>query len=180
MNIPKFEGLNIGCGNDVRSNYINLDKVILPGVDIVWDANQYPYPLEDECITRVLMINVLEHIPNTIGMIEELYRICKPGALINIRVPYWNSLEQSTDPTHVRTFNELSFDYFDPSKDLCIRRPYYSKARFKIQSKGLWIFIYRYIYIRNAVVSKLLFGISHHISNIVRLLEFDLTVMKKS
>jgi len=29
--------LNLGCGNDIRQGYINLDVAKLDGVDVVWD-----------------------------------------------------------------------------------------------------------------------------------------------
>ncbi len=172
-------GLNIGCGSDVRADFVNLDKVKLPGVDVVWDITQFPYPFEDNRFSSVIMINVLEHLPDTIKVLEEIHRICKPNASITIRVPYWNSLEQSTDPTHVRVFNERSLDYFDPSRYSCQRRPYYSTARFTIRSVMVWIFVgNRYFRIRNHVICKAILSLSHYISNITRLIEFDLEAIK--
>lgn len=171
--------LNIGCGTDIRDGYVNTDIVLLPGVDIAFDNNNFPYPFPDEIFSEILLINVLEHLPDTIGTIEELYRISKNAGELIIRVPYWNSLEMSTDPTHKSFFNEKSFDYFDPSKQLCIRRPYYSNARFKIRSLGVWIYLNgRYILIKHDVVCKMLLGVSHYLSNIVRLIEFTLEPLK--
>jgi len=175
------EGLNVGCGNDIRPGYVNLDKVNLPGVDVVWELTEFPYPFDENRFLDIQMINVLEHLPNTIMVLEELFRISKPGARITIRVPYWNSLEQSTDPTHLRAFNEFSFDYFDPQKPLGIRRPYYSKARFKVVSVDVWIKILnKYLLIKNKLISSFLLSISHFISNIVRLINVELTVQKPS
>ena len=36
--------LNLGCGNDIRQGYINLDVAELDGVDVVWDVNKLPLP----------------------------------------------------------------------------------------------------------------------------------------
>jgi SAM-dependent methyltransferase len=178
-NLAEKSGLNIGCGSDVRPDFVNLDVVQLPGVDVVWDVAQFPYPFVDDRFSSVLMINVLEHLPNTIQVLEEVWRISEAGAAVTVRVPYWNSLEQSTDPTHVRSFNERSFDYFDPSKALCRRRPYYSTARFTVRSVMAWIFIVkRYFILRNPFVSRAVFGLSHYLSNITRLIEFELEVLK--
>jgi SAM-dependent methyltransferase len=172
-------GLNIGCGTDIRPGYINLDKVTLPGVDIVWELTQFPYPFASNYFTSILLINVLEHIPDTIKVMEELYRLCKPGATITIRVPYWNSIEQATDITHVRSFSEFSMDYFDPEKPLGKRRSYYSNARFAVNTVSVWIkFLNRYINIRNRYSCKIILGISHHIPGITHLIEYDLTALK--
>lgn len=171
--------LNLGCGNDIRPGYVNLDRVQLPGVDITWELTNYPYPFDEGRFSEIELVNVLEHLPDTVKVLEELHRISKPGGKITIRVPYWNGLEQSTDPTHVRMFNEFSFDYFDPQKPLGIRRPYYSKAKFYVKSVNVWIKIWtKYILIRDSVFSKALLFLSHYISNIVRLLDVDLIVIK--
>ena len=172
-------GLNVGCGSDIRHNYINLDKVPLPGVDVAWDVMRFPYPFEDDRFDSILLINVLEHIPDTIRTMEELFRISKPGAVTTIRVPCWNSIEQATDPTHVRSFSERSMDYFDPDKPLGSRRAYYSTARFTVKSVGAWINIGgRDLLIRNRFFCRVLFFLSHYISNIVHLLEYDLLALK--
>jgi hypothetical protein len=35
--LPAQKRLNLGCGRDVRPNWVNLDRVSLPGVDVVHD-----------------------------------------------------------------------------------------------------------------------------------------------
>lgn len=175
----RINGLNIGCGSDIRNGYVNLDIIPLPGVDVVWDIKNFPYPFPDNRFSSILLINVLEHLPDTISTLEELYRLSTNKGKLMIRVPYWNSLEQSTDPTHVKIFNERSLDYFDPSKPLCKRRPYYSNARFSIDSVGVWLSVFgKYILIHDSLVSKILLEISHYISNVVKLIEFTLEPIK--
>ncbi|GBL40282.1 hypothetical protein EMGBD2_15400 [Nitrospirota bacterium] len=44
---------------------------------------------------------------------EEVYRICKPGATVLISVPYYTSRGAFTDPTHVRFFTEYTFQVFE-------------------------------------------------------------------
>jgi hypothetical protein len=43
----------------------------------------------------------------------ELYRVCKPGAKLYVRTPYYASREAFVDPTHVRYITEATFEYFD-------------------------------------------------------------------
>lgn len=172
-------GLNIGCGTDIRPGFINLDVAPLPGVDVVWDISCYPYPFEDNYFSTILMINVLEHLPDTIRVMEELYRICQPEGTITIRVPYWNSIQQATDITHVRGFSEFSMDFFDPDKRLGKQRTYYSTARFCVKTVDVWVCIRNHCYLfKNQILCKVLLGITHHIANIVNLIEFNLVSLK--
>jgi SAM-dependent methyltransferase len=171
--------LNIGCGTDIRPGFINLDKVSLPGVDIVSDMTLFPYPFSNNAFSTILLINVLEHLPDTIKVMEELHRISQPGACLTIRVPYWNCILNATDPTHVRTFSEQTLDYFDPAKPLGKRRAYYSTARYTVKTVHVWLCIAnRYFIIRNRYLTKFLLGIAHYISNVVFLIEYDLIALK--
>ena len=122
--------LHIGCGYDIKQGWINHDVTELPGVNVVHNLTEFPWPWEDEEFDEVYMKDVLEHLPDTIKTMEELHRITKPGAKIYIAIPYWNSWEAITDPTHCKQFNEFSFQFFDPSHRRCKKRPYYSHARF--------------------------------------------------
>ena len=128
--------LNIGCGTDIKTGWINHDLVQLEGVDVTHDLTQFSWPWKNEQFEEIIMKDVLEHLPDTIKTMEELYRITKPGAKLLIAVPYWNSYEAITDPTHKVFFNELTFEFFDPTKLRCQRRPYYTHARFKISKIG--------------------------------------------
>ena len=85
--------LNLGAGSDLKEGWINHDIVQLPGIDVVHDLNNFPWPWDDNSIDEIYMKDVLEHLPDTIRVMEEIYRICKPGAKIYIAVPYWNSYE---------------------------------------------------------------------------------------
>lgn len=43
---------------------------------------------------------------------EELYRVCAPGATVLIQTPYYTSRKAFIDPTHVRFMTEESFECF--------------------------------------------------------------------
>jgi len=128
--------LQIGSGNDIKEGWVNHDIVALDGINVVHDLEIFPWPWEDSSVDEFYMKDVLEHLPNTIKVMEEVYRICKSGAKVYIAVPYWNSWEAITDPTHVSQINEFTFDFFDSSKRRCQDRSYYTNARFKIDRIG--------------------------------------------
>ena len=133
--------LNAGCGRDIRAGYINLDATPLPGVDVVHDLTVFPWPFDDDTFDEVLMMSVLEHLPNVVRTVEELWRICRDGAKVVICVPHWNSRTAWLDPTHLRPFDAETFDFFDPEAELCRERSYYTRARFRVEAvtyHGFW------------------------------------------
>ena len=87
--------LQLGSGNDPKPGWINHDLVKLPGINICHDLNEFPWPWADNTIDQVWVKDVLEHLPNTIAVMEELHRITEPGEKVYIAVPYWNSWEAS-------------------------------------------------------------------------------------
>jgi hypothetical protein len=44
--------------------------------------------------------------------LRECHRILKPGGALRLRVPVFGSPWHLIDPTHVRGFHPLNFDYF--------------------------------------------------------------------
>ncbi len=176
--------LHIGAGHDLKQGWINHDVAPLPGIDTVHDLNVFPWPWEDGSISEVYMKDVLEHLPNTIQVMEELHRVMEPGGKLYIAVPYWNSYEATTDPTHVAQFNEFTFEFFDPTHSRCKNRPYYSTARFEIKKQGFGVSFLRpyiqlplishYFVIYNPVGKWLIGFLASIFNNIITGLELHL------
>ena len=61
--------LDIGCGRNKLPGAIGLDQMRLPGVDVVSNLNDR-LPFADEEFEVVYSDQVLEHVPNLIGLIE--------------------------------------------------------------------------------------------------------------
>jgi len=120
--------LQLGSGTDILLGYINLDKANLKGVDVVHDLNDYPYPFEDNSFDEVFADAILEHVDDLVKTLEELYRICRDGAVLKVKVPYWNSTILWADPTHKRGFTLDTFTYFEEGSP----RGYYGKLKLKI------------------------------------------------
>jgi len=132
--------LNLGCGKDIRQStknitYVNLDKFNLPGVDVVWDLDKYPWPFKDNEFDKVIAKHVIEHLEDVVRAIEEIYRILKPGGILYIEVPIYPNPNAFADPTHKHVFTERTFNFFCPNTPLGRENDYCTKARFKIKSK---------------------------------------------
>ncbi|MEK6889314.1 MAG: methyltransferase domain-containing protein [Nanoarchaeota archaeon] len=122
--------LNFGCGNDIRKNYLNMDIVKLPGVEVIHNFNKFPYPFKEDTFEEVYTSHVLEHLEDLIKVMKELKRICKSGAKIIIRVPHFSCGVSYRDPTHKRLFSYFTFDYFT-------EKCFYGLPRFKIIKRKL-------------------------------------------
>lgn len=121
--------IDIGCGVSKHRGTLGVDIVPLPGVDVVADIDR-GLPFKDSTIDEIHMSHTLEHVDDFIATMEELYRICKDGALFYIRMPHGSSTFTTwIDPTHKRGFNLQTFTYFDPEVN---HLSYYSNARFKV------------------------------------------------
>jgi len=173
--------LHVGCGHDIWNDWINHDLIDLPGVDVCHDLTEFSWPWEDQQFDEIYMKDVLEHLPDTVRTMNELYRITKPGAKVYIAVPYWNSFESITDPTHVRFFNEFTFEFFDPNCRRCQNRHYYSTARFHIERLGFGVrilaplitipFLSKYFIVYNPVGKKILQCFASFLNNVITGLE---------
>lgn len=104
--------LVLGCGHDVRDGWVNLDLAPLPGVDVVHDLDQYPWPFADGAFDEVECLDVLEHLRELPEAMRELHRITVPGARVHIQGPHFTSYTWPTDPTHRRAFAINTFEFF--------------------------------------------------------------------
>jgi SAM-dependent methyltransferase len=141
--------LDIGCGNDPMPGFVGMDILDLPNVDIVWDLENTPWPLPDECVLSAVASHILEHIQPGYGdhrvtglkklllkkglvteeeldeycgldgsafinVMNEVWRVLKPGAQFAFVVPHASSSGYEQDPTHVNMINQNTMRYFDP------------------------------------------------------------------
>ncbi|MDF1852672.1 MAG: methyltransferase domain-containing protein [Verrucomicrobiales bacterium] len=116
--------LNLGCGNDIRSDYVNLDIAALDGVDVVHDLNQLPLPFEDGVFEEILCLDVFEHVDYP-PLLRECHRILSPGGRITIEVPHFSSNNNFVDPTHRNRFSVKTLNFFVEDSWEQKHRPYY-------------------------------------------------------
>lgn len=54
--------LDVGCGANKHQGFIGMDYREMPGVDIVHNLEQFPFPLPDESVTLAVSSHVVEHL----------------------------------------------------------------------------------------------------------------------
>ena len=89
-------------------------------MDVICDLER-ELPLKTDSVDVVYMSHLLEHIRDMIPFMEEVYRVCRPGAEVRVVVPYYTSRGAYRDPTHVRFITEDFFQYFEEPTDYGVR-----------------------------------------------------------
>jgi len=86
--------LNLGSGNQPKfANTINIDMMDYENVDIIADITHLPFC--NSTATAVMSLAVLEHVAEPSLVLEEIYRILKPGGLILSIVPFMQPFHAS-------------------------------------------------------------------------------------
>ena len=101
----------LGSGHKRIDGWLNVDVSPEFGPDLLCDVSK-GLPFRDSSVSAIVAIHVLEHLPDTVTVMNEMWRACCHGALVHIRVPHQDSLMAFADPTHKRWFNEETFGYF--------------------------------------------------------------------
>jgi len=129
--------LNLGCGFNYLEGYINCDLRKSVNADKYFDMNIFPYPFEDSSVDEVILSHILEHLDNVVDVLTEVYRFCKPSAIIKIDVPYFANESAFSDIEHKHFFTYTTLDAVDRNNPIHFRNPFCNKVNFKIIKKKL-------------------------------------------
>ena len=117
--------LDLGCGK-LPKNPFNADEVF--GIDFIEDGDLKirsadlaiePIPFPDQFFDFISAFDFVEHIPRVIysphkrfcfvELMNEIYRVLKPGGLFLSFTPAYPVLDAFSDPTHVNIITEKTF-----------------------------------------------------------------------
>jgi SAM-dependent methyltransferase len=128
--------LDIGCGSAKTPGAVGLDISADTDADIVHNLDTFPYPIEDGSFDQILLQDVIEHVLEPIKVFEELHRIARPGARIQLRTPHFSSVLAYGDPTHRHYFSALAIRTFAEP-----RFAHYTDVRFRVVNVtlDLWL-----------------------------------------
>ena len=102
-----METLSIDLGAGRFPKHPEAIQVDKPDYDL-----EQPIPFQTDWADIIYAEDVLEHIKNLVGLMNECHRILKTGGKMSITVPYYKHPDAFSDPTHIRYFTENSMKYF--------------------------------------------------------------------
>lgn len=100
--------LDVGCGSTKTPGAIGLDISPDTTADIVHDLDKFPYPIKDASFDQILLQDVIEHVREPIRVFDELHRIARAGARVQLRTPHFSSALAYGDPTHRHYFSTIA------------------------------------------------------------------------
>jgi hypothetical protein len=89
-----------------------VDVIAGPGVDVLTDLCQtLPWP--DNSVDEIRAWDVLEHLPDKVHTMNEIWRVLRHGGIADLVVPTTEGSGAFQDPTHVSFWNRRSFFYYE-------------------------------------------------------------------
>ena len=133
--------LDLGCGANKQKGFVGMDLRDLPGVDIVHDLEDFPWPLPDDCCLTVVGSHIVEHIKPwfSIPLLDEVWRVLRLEGNVAFSMPYAGSPGFWQDPTHCNGWSEVTWQYFDPMYPLYQiykPKPWFIKLGYPVWSAG--------------------------------------------
>jgi len=150
--------LDLGCGahkykGKGRDEVIGLDRVKLPGVDVVCNLEKGKLPFPSNHFDLITARHILEHISNIRHLMNELIRVLKPNGTIKIWVPHFSSYVAYLNLEHIRFFSVDIFDmYYEKEYD----------TKFKVVKK-------RINYVSDGATNKVMKGLDKIVTPLVNL-----------
>jgi SAM-dependent methyltransferase len=120
--------LDVGCGQNKTPGAIGIDSNPKTHADVIHDLGVVPYPFADNEFDEIVSYHVIEHVPDVMAFVTELYRITRPGGKMKFVTPHYTNPDWASDPTHRNHLNSYSFQYFTESRQLF---PFYTDVRLK-------------------------------------------------
>jgi len=125
LSLPLPGRINLGSGKAFDAAQLNIDINPQWQPDVLGDLTA-PAGLRQIFFSRrfgllrldpdefdeISAIDVLEHVPDLVGLMTRCLELLRTGGAMRIGVPYDLSWGAWQDPTHIRAFNERSWLYY--------------------------------------------------------------------
>lgn len=97
--------VDLGCGT-LKKGRIGIDRYYAPGVNIAMNLDvDFILPFADNSIEHVISHHFFEHVGDGfIELMDEIYRVLKPGGHLRAITPLFPSTAAVSDPDHKRYF----------------------------------------------------------------------------
>lgn len=115
---PHGKRINLACGNLVLEGFLNVDS--FPASEDVMKVDLWkpPWPLESDTYDYILASHICEHVPHQFPgvqgegwfhFVEEIIRIGRDGAILEVQVPNPKWIANLELPGHVRLVSPRTF-----------------------------------------------------------------------
>jgi len=104
--------LNLGCGEDIRPDYINIDiRGDLGGIDLIMDLEKDRLPFPEDHVVEILAKSVLEHFSfrNIEKVLRDWFRVLRPGGRLHLIVPDLEAIARKIILDTNRRFDDISY-----------------------------------------------------------------------
>jgi predicted SAM-dependent methyltransferase len=138
--------INLGCGNDIKKGYLNVDIVPLKGVDQIVDLNKR-FPWKTNSVDEIYCDHVIDHLENPTAVLQECHRVLKKGGKLIVLVPHFTSATAYWGGVRKHQFSWMTFQrYKADNKRAYYFEFYFSKITvdFQFQRSPFWLFWYNY------------------------------------
>lgn len=116
--------LDVGCGRNKQKGFLGMDRVRMPGVDLVWNIEKFPWPVPSDACRTILLSRVWGTIePKRQGrLMDELWRICRHDGQVIISDFYALSPLACAYPGYYQCPTEFTFMFYAPDYDDLLRQ----------------------------------------------------------
>lgn len=93
--------LELGCGPNKKPGRIGIDRIDLPGVDIVADVDEGLGFLPDGSVDAIYSESFFEHVSDLEQLVTEVVRVLRPHGYNWLFVPHFSNQHYYSDYTQV-------------------------------------------------------------------------------
>lgn len=118
FNIPvETDKVDIGCGGKKKPGYFGIDKhYVADNTNLIYNLEDISsivqLPFATSSIRHIHCSHVLEHLSNTIEIINEMHRMLHPDGWLELTVPHAVSWSGIASPFHKKYFVPETFRFY--------------------------------------------------------------------
>jgi len=129
--------LDIGCGPNKFPGAVGLDHHPASDADVLADFEQGYFPFADDSFDRVICSHVIEHVRSPVRLMEECWRVLKPGGTLLVKTPHYTHWTSWGDPTHYHHFGSHALRQFTQPGSTVYYRCFYSLLSLDLRVSAL-------------------------------------------
>lgn len=127
--------INLGSGTDYKKGWYNIDKNDKVKADKYESIDLGFYYLKDNSVDYILVDHTMEHLIDVFFVMDEIYRVLKPGGTVEIYVPHYSGVYALKHLDHKHYFGIGSFDIM--TKKGAFNREQYNACKFDLIEEKL-------------------------------------------